>query len=122
MGVLLRADLTGHGHPSCFWQKGLGWPCPVWSALKRMPVQDINSFSIMFYYIISPTYKKMITICITHYICNNSVNYLTLISIKPGYMYTLVIWVHSVTDGDDVYRLEGELRNFGVSKELFLWT
>ena len=34
-------------------------------------------------------------------------------------MYTLVIWVHSVTDGDDVYRLEEKLRNLGVSKELF---
>jgi len=30
---------------------------------------------------------------------------------KPGYMYTLVIWVHSVTDGDDVYRLP-----FGIRK------
>ena len=27
-------------------------------------------------------------------------------------MYTLVIWVHSVTDGDDVYRLEGEIKEF----------
>ena len=24
-----RADLTGHGHPTLFWKKGLGWPCPV---------------------------------------------------------------------------------------------
>ena len=30
-----------------------------WSALKRTPVQDFNSFSIMFYYIISTTYKKI---------------------------------------------------------------
>ena len=58
-GFLLRADLTGHGHPSCFGQRGLGWPCPVRAALKRTPVQDINSFSIMFYYIISPTYQKI---------------------------------------------------------------
>ena len=27
-------------------------------------------------------------------------------------MYTLVIWVHSVTDGDDVYRLEGGIKEF----------
>ena len=29
--------------------KRVGWPCPVRSALKRTPVQDFNSFSIMFY-------------------------------------------------------------------------
>ena len=30
MGVLFRADLTGHGHPTCFVRKGyFGWPCPV---------------------------------------------------------------------------------------------
>ena len=27
-----------------FWQKGLEWPCPVRSALKRTPVQDFNLF------------------------------------------------------------------------------
>ena len=27
-------------------------------------------------------------------------------------MYTLVIWVHSVTDGDDVYRLEKGIKEF----------
>ena len=59
-GVLLRAVLHNRARPShLFWQKGLGWPCPVRSALKRTPVQDINSFSIMFYYIISPTYQKI---------------------------------------------------------------
>ena len=66
-GVLLRADLTGGSanrawpsHP--FWQKladWLNWPCPVRSALKRTPVQDFDSFSIMFYYIISTTYQKI---------------------------------------------------------------
>ena len=51
MGVLLRADLRADG---------LGWPCPVRSALlKRTPVQDFYSFSIMFYHIISTTYKKI---------------------------------------------------------------
>ena len=39
--------------------KRVGWPCPVRSALKRTPVQDFNYFSIMFYYIISTTYKKL---------------------------------------------------------------
>jgi hypothetical protein len=44
-------------HP--FWQKELGWPCPVRSALKRTPMEDFNSFSIMFSYIISTTYQKI---------------------------------------------------------------
>ena len=63
-GILLRADLTGHSHPSLFWQKWadwLNWPCPVRSALKRTPVQDFSSFPIMFYYIISTTYQKLET-------------------------------------------------------------
>ena len=48
-------------HP--FWQKSanwLNWPCSVRSALKRKPVQDFNSFSIMLYYIIiAPHIKKL---------------------------------------------------------------
>ena len=44
-----------------FLADGLEWPCPVMSALKRMPVQDFNSFSIMFNYIISTTYQKLET-------------------------------------------------------------
>ena len=40
-------------------QKGLEWPCPVRSALKMTPVQDFNSFSITFYYIISTIYQKI---------------------------------------------------------------
>ena len=40
--------------------KRMGWPSPVRSALKRTPVQDFNSFSIIFYYIISTTiYQKI---------------------------------------------------------------
>ena len=39
--------------------KRVGWPCLVRSALKRTPVQGFNSFSIMFYYIISITYQKI---------------------------------------------------------------
>ena len=52
-GILLRADLKGQKLAD--W---LNWPCPVESTLKRTPVQDFDSFSIMFYYIISNTYKK----------------------------------------------------------------
>ena len=44
-GVLLRADLTGHGHPTLYGRNWLNWPCPVRSALKRTPVQDFNSSS-----------------------------------------------------------------------------
>ena len=44
---------------SWFLPKRMGWLCPVRSALKRKPVQDFNSFSIMFYYIISTTYPKI---------------------------------------------------------------
>ena len=55
-GVRLRADLTGHGHPSPFCQN-------EWDgrALLGQPsiLQDFNSFSIMFYSIISTTYKKI---------------------------------------------------------------
>ena len=53
-GVLLIADLTGHGHPTCF-----GWPCPVRPALKRTPVQDFNSSTVMFYYFLSTTFQKI---------------------------------------------------------------
>ena len=42
-----------------FLADGLEWPCPVRSALKRTPVQDFNSFPIIFYYIISITYQKI---------------------------------------------------------------
>ena len=50
-GDLLSADLTG--------LKRVGWPCPVRSAFKRTPVQDLNYFSIMLYYIISTNYQKI---------------------------------------------------------------
>jgi hypothetical protein len=52
-GCPLRADLTGHGHPTLFCQKLADWPnwLSVRSALKRTPMQDFNSFSIIFYYI-----------------------------------------------------------------------
>jgi hypothetical protein len=52
MGALLRADLTGHSRPTLF---GRNWPCPFRLALKRTPVQDFNSFSI----IINTTYQKI---------------------------------------------------------------
>ena len=59
MGVLLRAELTGHGQFSQFPPKRGGWLCPVRSALNKTPVQDFNSFSIMFYYIFNTTYQKI---------------------------------------------------------------
>ena len=42
-----------------FWQKGLGWLCPVRSALRRTPVQEFHSFSIIFYYITSTICQKI---------------------------------------------------------------
>jgi len=57
MGVLLRADLTGHGQFSQladFCQKG--WDDrPLLSALKKTPVQEFNYSSITFFYFISTT-------------------------------------------------------------------
>jgi hypothetical protein len=38
---------------------GLERPCPVRSALKRMPLQDFGSFFILFYYLISTTNQKI---------------------------------------------------------------
>ena len=42
-----------------FLPKWMGWPYPVWSALKKTPEQDYNYFSIMYYYIISTKYQKI---------------------------------------------------------------
>ena len=45
-----------------FWQKSadwLNWLSPVRPALKRTPVQDFNSFSIIFYYFINTTNQKI---------------------------------------------------------------
>ena len=57
--VLLRVwpNRARPSHP--FWQLLVGWLCPVRSTLKRTPVQDFKSVSIMFYYIISTTYQKI---------------------------------------------------------------
>ena len=50
-GVLLRADLTGQSHSTHFGASFLGGgACPVRSALKRTPVQDLF-FSVMVYYL-----------------------------------------------------------------------
>ena len=46
--------------PKKFGQKGLGWPCPVSTGTQK----DFNSFSIMFYYIISTTYWWPINIAL----------------------------------------------------------
>ena len=55
MGVLLRADLTKAMKSRVNQQipaKKDGMAVPVRTVLKRTPVQDFNSFFIMFYYII----------------------------------------------------------------------
>ena len=65
MDVLLRADLIYSARPShLFWQNladWLNWPCPVRAALQTTPVQDFDSFSIMFYYMIFPHIRKLET-------------------------------------------------------------
>ena len=49
-GVLLRADLLNRAWPSkTIFQKRVGCPWPVRSALKRTRMQDFGSFSIIFY-------------------------------------------------------------------------
>ena len=55
--VVLIMHKKHSSHP--FWQKGLGWQCPVRSVLKRTPEQDLNSFSIMFCCIISTACQKI---------------------------------------------------------------
>ena len=54
--------LANGARPShLFWQKSTdcpNLPCPVRSALKRTHMQDFNSFSIMFNYLICTKYKK----------------------------------------------------------------
>ena len=41
--------------------KRVGWPCPVRSALKRIPVQDFNSLSISSTTFLAPYIKKLET-------------------------------------------------------------
>ena len=56
----MRADLTGHGHPVRFGRRGLDGPALLGQPSKgHKSMQDFNSFSIMFYYIISTTYQKI---------------------------------------------------------------
>ena len=57
--VLLRPDLTGHGHHTVLGRNWLNWQQLVGSTLKTTLLQDFNSFSIVFYYIISTTYQKI---------------------------------------------------------------
>ena len=56
MGVLLRADLTGHGQFSQFLPKRVGW---LVSPQKDACAGFQPFFSIMFYYIFSTTYQKI---------------------------------------------------------------
>ena len=57
------------------WQKWLGWPCPVRSALKRTTVKGFIFFPKMFYYVISTTYKNIGDIFCCVHLCwfSNSV-------------------------------------------------
>ena len=64
MGVILRADLAGYGHPTLFGRKGLdGHALLHRPALIKTPMQDFDSFSIMFYYINSTIYQKIGDLC-----------------------------------------------------------
>ena len=47
MGVLLRADLTGYGHPTCF-GRGLGWLCTVSSDLTTLFATHIEKMETYF--------------------------------------------------------------------------
>ena len=93
-GVLLRADLAGHGQAKPFLAmakpflpKWVGWLCPVRSALKRTPVQDFNSFSIMFYNIISTTYQKIGDLfCLVIFLDFRTVCYMTFFKHKGKFV------------------------------------
>ena len=50
-GVLLRADLTGHGHLPCFGRRGLNGRALLGQPSKGHLCRILISFSIMFYYI-----------------------------------------------------------------------
>ena len=56
-GVLLKADLTGHGHTTCFGRKGLDGHALLGQPSKGYPGRIF--FPIMFYYIINTTYQNI---------------------------------------------------------------
>ena len=58
-GVLLRADLAGYGHPTLFGRKGLDGDALLGQPSKGHPHRNFNSFSIMFYHIISTTSQQI---------------------------------------------------------------
>ena len=58
--VLLRPDLTGHGHPNPFCQNGCDGRALLTQPLKDHPCRISVLFSIMFYCIISTTYQKIV--------------------------------------------------------------
>ena len=61
MGVLLRADLMGQGHPTLLGRNRLiGWIgyAQLGQPSKRHPCRILIFFPIMFYYIFSTTYQK----------------------------------------------------------------
>ena len=57
-GVLLRADLTGHDHPTHFGRNSLDVHALLGQPSKT-PVQDFDSFCIMLYYIVNTAYQNI---------------------------------------------------------------
>ena len=88
----LRADLLNRAWPSQpFWQKladWLNWPCLVKSALKRTPVEDFNSFSIVLYYINSTTYQKIGDLFFPFIFLDFRTMWLTYIYLR--YLFTII--------------------------------
>ena len=71
-GVLLRADLTGHGHPPHFGRKGLNGHALLGQPSKGHPCRILILFSMIFYCIISTTYQKIGALFFPVHICGLS--------------------------------------------------
>ena len=90
--ILYQHTFSYNGWPSKpFLPKRVGWLCPVRSAIKRTSLQDLNSFFIMFYYIISNTYQKIRGLfCPFIYLDFHTVwQWVTLCHAKWAWMYFL---------------------------------
>ena len=60
-GVLLRADLTGHGHPTPFWQMGLDGHALLGQASKGHPCRILILFPYCSTTLLVPHIKKLET-------------------------------------------------------------
>ena len=114
-GVLLRARPS---YP--FWQLLVRWLCPVRSALKRTPVQDFNYFSMIFYYIISTTYKK-----IGDLFCPVHISGLSH-SVSRGFLmelscYFTTLWHYSCLVLAQCLSLNLILKPIGVADKILQW-